>query len=440
MKTAIILVQLFFCAFLGFSLQRLNGAENKQSLLKDLLNRALSSNPDVRYFYLEIEAAKGQQIQARLFPYPQLIGNIGPWSSGGSATTPSAFSPYGYQFYELYQPLPFPGKLKSRKEIAALDREIAELIYRRYKLFLAFKIYSLAYSIGLNEESLRITQEIIERINLLIDFLSKRPKIGIQALVELRILEGGRVGFLQNKRDLEQNLASLKSQLNALLNLSPSNPIHAHILPSGPLPKLSLEYLKQTALENNPTLLIHERLITRAEKELELTRLNAYPDFTVGPFWEYNKGINTDQGGGVTFTVGIPFSGSNVPGQAGFAWTTNKGNIMSAQAKLDQSRSLYKATVQFIYGLVGSRFAVYEKARDQLLNLPSENMLEHLSRAAAMAERQYRLGAIDINRFLAVQRQFLAVTYAIRGAQIDAISTFYELQNIAGIDSSQTSL
>ncbi|QSR86439.1 TolC family protein [Candidatus Methylacidiphilum infernorum] len=432
--------QLLFWLFLGWGLHRTEGAQNKQGLLKNLLDRGLSADPSVRYFLMEIEAAKGQQIQARLFPFPQFIGYIGPWSSGGAASTPSAFSPYGYQFYELYQPLPFPGKLKSRKEIAALDQEIAELIYKRYKLFLAFKIYSLAYSIGLTGENLRVTQEIIERISALIDFLSRRPKIGIQALIEMRILEGGLIGFLQNKRELEQNLVSLKSQLNAFLNFSPSNPLPLDILPDRPLPKLNFEELKLLSLEHNPTLLINERLIRRAEKELALTKLNAYPDFTVGPFWEYNKGINTDQGGGVTFTVGIPFSGSNIPGQAGFAWTTNKGNIISAQAKLDQSRSLYKATVQLIYGLLGSRFAVYEKAREQLLDLPTENILGQLSKAAAMAERQYRLGAIDVNRFLAVQRQYLAVTFATRGAQMDAISSFYELQNIAGIDPSQTAL
>jgi len=430
------LLSIWIFCFIAFDC--IYGAENKERLLKKLVEQALTVDPTVRYFYMEIEAAKGQQIQARLFPFPQFIGYIGPWNSSGSINAPSAFIPYGYQLYQLYQPLPFPGKLKSHKEIAHLDREIAELVFLRYKLFLAFKVYSLLYSIGLTNENLRVTEEIIERLSALITFLSQRPKIGIQGLIELKVLQGSLISFLQSQRDQQQNLTTLKSQLNALLNQSPLTPLPSNILPERTFPKLSLESLRGLALTHNPTILINDLLIRRAEKELYLAKLNAYPDFTAGPFWEYNKGINTDQGGGITFTVGIPFSGSNVPGQAGFAWTTNKGNIISAQAKVSQAHSIYHATVQMIDSLLGSRFAVYEKAQEQLLSLPSEKILEKLKEAAAIAERQYRVGSIDINRFLAVQKQYQAVSLSIRNTEIDLLSSFYELENIAGIEPSQT--
>ncbi|MDD4931993.1 MAG: TolC family protein [Methylacidiphilaceae bacterium] len=400
---------LLFVAAGGFAL-----AADPQSALDALVAEALARNPEITYYEGAIGAAKGQAVQARILPYPQIEGFAGPWYStptrGGTTT--------GWmQEYAIYQPLFFPGKMSLAKAIAEKDVRVAEIGLQQFRLSLAIQVRTLAYRLGVGTANARIAREVSERAAGLVDFLRKRPAAGVQGYLDLRILEGSLVDLQRLARELEQNRRAIQSQINALRARPAATPVPDTIFPPVEAPSLALSALEEQAKNRNYALLMRLTEIERAAKSLDAAKLAALPDFSVGPFWIGEKGTNFDQGPGIVFTSGLPF------------WNDNRGNILTAEAQRRQAEALHGSALWTVQSAVATAFATYQTVRKQLAG-QSHDVISRLQRAAELADRQYRLGAIPVQTFLEMQRQYLSSAQALYTAALDLQTALLNLENL----------
>ncbi len=405
-------------AFLSFLLLAAAGrvapAAEPPNALEALVAETLVRNPEIAYYEGAIGAAKGQVVQARILPYPQIEGFAGPWYS----TPTQGKTANGWmQEYAIYQPVFFPGKMSLAKAIAEKDVRVAELGLQQFRLSLAMQVRTLAYRLGVGTANARIAREIAERAAGLVDFLRKRPTAGVQGYLDLRILEGSLVDLQRLARELEQNRRAIQSQINALRARPATTPVPDTIFPPAEAPALAQAALQEQARIRNYALLMRQTEIDRAAKSLDAAKLAALPDFSVGPFWIGERGTNFDQGPGIVFTSGLPF------------WNDNRGNILTAEAQRRQADALHGSAIWSVQSAVAASFATYQTARKQL-GEQSPDVIARLRRAAELADRQYRLGAIPVQTFLEMQRQYLASAQALYTAALDLQTALLNLENL----------
>jgi cobalt-zinc-cadmium efflux system outer membrane protein len=74
---------------------------------------------------------------------------------------------------------------------------------------------------------------------------------------------------------------------------------------------------------------------------------------------------------------------------------------------------------------------LYTAAINQVEAVP-DSLVESLHDAADLADRQYRLGAIPVQLFLDMQREFLSVQLLRHNAQLESLKMAAELDWLAG--------
>ncbi|QSR89400.1 TolC family protein [Methylacidiphilum caldifontis] len=387
--------------------------------IQKLVEEAYQRNPEILYYQAAIEAAKGQSIQAKILPYPEIVGYAGPWFSSPGQENGAGATGF-YQEYEIVQPFFFPGKMNILKAISDKDGELARLWLDQFKLSLRAQVVSLAYQLSAAELNAKATMEVLNQSKELIEFLEKRPKIGIQGLLDLRIIQGSLVDFQRMNREQEQLKKSVLSQLNAILGYPPDHPLSQNILAPEQWPAVpSLETLLESASKHNLFIQMRRIEIEKAAKVIDAAKFVNIPDFGLGPYFVQEKGTNNNIGPGVIFTSGLPL------------WNQNRGNIISSEARKDQAVSMFASTWRSIQSSINTRLEVYRQATDLLSKVPP-SLLDRLRSAAYLAERQYRLGAIPVQTFLEMQRQYVSSAITLRTAQIDAATALYDLQTLTG--------
>ncbi|MGD9896347.1 MAG: TolC family protein [Candidatus Methylacidiphilaceae bacterium] len=403
-------------------------APRREDVLHTLVAEARAENPDYRSYEVAIQAAEGQFDQIGIFPKPQLIAFVGPYlSSGGSGQTALGYQ----QEFELLQPFYFPGKVSLRKAVARRDIVLAQLLLQEFGLSLEVAVRSLAQRIAVTVASAEAAREIEERTAAVVDFLKKRPKAGIQGYLDARILEGSLIGLQQEVRWLEESRWTLIAQLNAYLGRTADTPVPEFLLPWESFPPLALNPLLAQAQRHNVLLQIHRVLIDRARRQRKATQIAGYPDFAMGPFWMAYQGVNYNAGPGFTITVGLPVGKPQVPGIEGVAWANQQGNLATAKAQEEQAMALFPAAERTVESFVFARLSAYEATRNQLALQPP-SLIDSLREAAALAERQYRIGAIDVHRFLASQQQYLSAFRTELTARMDAALAWLDLFFLTG--------
>ncbi len=407
---------------------RATAALPQEAILQALVAEARAENPDYRSYEAAIQAAEGQFVQVGMVPKPQLIAFVGPYLSGGSGGQ----TVLGYQQeFEILQPFYFPGKVSLRKAVARRDILLAQLLLKEFGLSLEVAVRSLAQQLAITVASVGAAREIEERTASVVDFLERRPKAGILGYLDARILTGSVIGLQQEVRWLEESRWSLMAQLNAYLGRPPETPVSEFLLPWESFPPLSLERLLSQAQRHNVLLQIHRVLIDRARQQRKATQIAGYPDFAMGPFWMAYQGINFDAGPGITLTVGLPVGKAEVPGIEGIAWANQRGNLATAKAQEEQAMALFPAAQRNVEALLFARLSSYVATRNQLALQPP-SLIASLREAAALAERQYRIGAIDVHRFLAAQQQYLSAFRTVLAARFDAALAWLDLFFLTG--------
>ena len=152
---------------------------------------------------------------------------------------------------------------------------------------------------------------------------------------------------------------------------------------------------------------------------MKAAQLAPAPDFAIGPFYSLDKATDHDQKIGASLTVTLPI------------WNQNQGNVMVSRAGLDKTEAtLEQARRDFELSVT----KIYQSR--QLLDVEfkqsNAGLLQRLSRLSDMADRQYRLGAINLTTFLEVQTQFLNANRNVHQAMLDAVSLELDLRLLTG--------
>jgi cobalt-zinc-cadmium efflux system outer membrane protein len=368
-------------------------AENPQfDSIESLVKEAYQNNAELRYYEAELGIAKGQRTQAGYWKNPTVSGDYGKKKSTDNGKN---LQGEGQTYtFSLTQPFEFPGKGSLKKAIANKNVAIAELGLKQFRMALAGQVRIKCYELIAAERGLEGGKLIASRSQDLIKMMQKNSKTGARPLLEVRLLESNLLEIQEQTRLLEENYYKTKLELTSLLGRPTS--YLPQINPALPVPERSFDknIVVLKVFNENIPLKIKKLEYDRADRELNYEWIGFLPDLEIGPYYSYEKAGDRETSMGLTASITLPL------------WDQGRGKIEEAHAKRDQAQASMIDNKRKLESQILQMVHSYELTKIQLSQLPPD-FIESQFNSAELADRQYRLGSVDVRLFLESQRAFL---------------------------------
>ncbi|MGM0530726.1 MAG: TolC family protein, partial [Bacteroidota bacterium] len=265
MKT---IYKLIFITFLGVLSLDASGQQND---LNAYLKEAGENHPGLQAAYNEYYAALEKVPQVGALPDPQL--------SFGYFISPVETRLGPQQFkVSVSQMFPWFGTLKE-KEKASVEKakvKYKQFVSLRNEVFRDVKIKW--YELYKVQEAIRITKENLDVLNSLKQTTQKNYETGKTQMTDLLRLD---VNIREQKNkleDLQENLSTVKTEFNLLLN---KDKVAAISLPSEVSPDTFDLVAYRDSINNNPDLTALEHRESSLEHEYEVAKKNGYPNISL---------------------------------------------------------------------------------------------------------------------------------------------------------------
>jgi cobalt-zinc-cadmium efflux system outer membrane protein len=291
------------------------GPEGKPYTLADLQRLAAENSPTLRQAASDVEAAKGNLIQAMTYPNPTLAYLIDPTNNNATAGVQGAY---------LDQVIKTGGKMKLGVAAAQMSYLNAQLALKRARSDLSTAVRTAYFTLLVDIETLVVTRALAQFTDDIY-----RLQVGLLGGMQAATYEPAslRAQAFTTRLAYKQAIASYIYDWKTLVAT-----IGLHQLPltqiAGRVDRLIPYYeydeVLAYALQNHTDVLTARNTVKQAQYNLKLAQVTPlFPDveaqfhlerdFTVAPFGTYAQ-----------FSVAVP-----VP-----IWDQNKGNIIAAQAAL----------------------------------------------------------------------------------------------------------
>ena len=381
-----------------------------------LVDEALRVNPGLATLEAAIRGAEARIIQSTALPDPQLFTAVAPDTIGGYNSPNGRGSNVRM---ELTQTLPWPGKLRLRGDAATktAEAERGNLALRRLQL----RTVALSYYAQWNYIHQAIT--INERNSTLVDELRRvaeaRYAAGITNQPDVLLAEVELQHIRPRSVQLRRQLATLRAQINTLLNRSTTADIALSNALPPPTAIPDFDTLRLIALSQHPGLAAANQQIAASRDREQLADKDFYPDFKL--FTGYN-GLWDETA--KRWVVGI---GINLPlGRDKYraARDESRANTVGWQSELDELRSQLLGDLEEARVLVNEALHTIALYEHDLLPRTAENL--SATRAA------YGAGGGRFSELISAEQVHLDAELSLQRARADYQIAKAALENALG--------
>jgi len=382
-----------------------------------LVRQALAYNSELKFYAAEIAAAKGTLKTAGTIRNPELNTEAGYKNtrdnSGGPSGQGATWSVSVNQTFE------YPGRIALRKAIAKGDVNLAEIHLQQFRLTLAARVRTLAYSISIAEERSMAAREVADRFQGLGDVLAQRPPAGVTPLLETRIIDANTLNFRRQEREAALAARTAAAELNQLCGRRADATLQVS---AGELNLLevSLRTLVDAARAKAFDIRIRQRELAQQGFKVALARNERFPAIAVGPYYSQENAIEKEHQAGIGISLPLPL------------WDRNIGNIETSKAREEQAQASLLATQREVERRVTQSAATFEMKREQIANWQADTVAK-FREAAELADRHYRLGAVALPVYVETQKQYLEIVGALQEMKKDALQAAQELEILTSL-------
>ncbi len=414
-----IIVFSFIMVFLSSVAAISQELESRKAVLSELIQAALSENPQIKAAEQEWQASLERIPQVKALPDPLLS-----YSHFGQSVE-TRLGPQRNKI-SISQMFPFFGKLSIKGEVAHSQAWIIEAQYRAVKADIILKVKQTFFSLYWFDKALKISQEEKEVLQRLAGIAQKKYETGqaTQQDVLKAQLEISKV--LDKILSLKQGRKAVAAEMNALLNRPPEASVE--IVDEVEVPGIQFELVElyEWAKENRPELIKVQRLIEKNEKSLKLTKKNYYPDFHV--MFDY-----IDIGSGTTTS---PEDGRNAwMGSVGINIPLWRKRLRAAEAeeatKIKASENLYRNIENETLSRINELFFEVRTGEEQI-NLYKYSLLPQAEQSFKASEIGYLAGKVDFLNLLESERMILMIKTGYHKAVSDLNKSLARLERIVG--------
>ena len=393
-------------------------AITNQVLLDDLVNEALVKNPELNFYRAEIAAAKGERRTAGTWANPELSTTVGQKkvTSGGLSAEGVAWSVGVQQTFE------WPGRIPLRKAIANRQTQLAELGFAQFKASLAARTRTLVYGLFAAQERAAAAKEVADRFKQLREVLVQRDPAGLTPQLEARIIEATELTLQRKSTDATLAAQSAQLELNQLRGAPWTNVLTVQPVNMAFSPAPEQEALLVSAQTNSFELQMRRVELEQQGFKVSLARKDGYPSLSVGPYYSQERAGDREQQIGVGISLPLPL------------WNRNKGNVETAQARQAQAETSLYVTQRDLDRRILQTALAYQTKLTEMGNWRPESV-DEFRKAAELADRHYRVGAVPIATYVELQKQYLEAVEALLDTKKEALEAAQTLEQLTGISS-----
>jgi len=392
-------------------------AVTNQLTIEALVADVLEHNPELNFYRAEIAAAKGERRTAGTWANPEVATTVGQKQvrSGGLSDEGVAWSMSVQQTFE------WPGRIPLRKAIANRQMQLAELGFAQFKASLAARARTLAYNVFAAQEKAAAAKEVADRFQQLREVLLQRDPAGLTPQLETRIIEATELTLQRKATDATLAAQSALLELNQLRGAPWTNTMIVQpvklVFSAAP----EQETLLTAAQTNNFELQMRRVELEQQGFKVSLARKDGYPSLTAVPYYSQERAGDREQQVGVGISLPLPL------------WNRNKGNVETAEARRAQAETLLYIRQRDLDRRIIEMALTYQTKLAEIGKWRPESV-DEFRKAAELADRHYRLGAVPIATYVELQKQYLEAVEALLDTRREALEAGQELQRLSGLD------
>jgi cobalt-zinc-cadmium efflux system outer membrane protein len=290
------------------------GPNGQPYTLAALQQIAAENSPTLRQAASDVEAARGNMIQAGTYPNPTVGQEVDPSNDGSTAGVWGVF---------IDQTIKTFGKLRLAESAARMDLANAELALKKSRSDLTTQVRNNYFAVLVSKETVRVTRALAEFTDEVYRLQEKLLEVGSAAPYEPAALRAQAYSArLAYKQAIQTYIYNWKQLVAAVgLRQLPLSEVAGRI--DTAIPYYDYDRVLAHALQNHTDVLSARNGIAKARYNLKLAQVTPLPDvdvrvailkeFALAP----EKYVHSLQ-------VGIPLP----------IWDQNKGNILAAEAAM----------------------------------------------------------------------------------------------------------
>ena len=369
--------------------------------LDDALALFLEKNLDLLVVKYGINAAKGRQITAGLFPNPTLsINTLTAYTQKCTLERCGGIMPVLTQLFEV------AGKRGFRVESAGYGTKSSEAMFEDTVRKLRFAVKDAYYRIQVGREHLKVDKKMYGRISRVLKgtFIPKIHELDKRERIRFRIeLVQMQAQVIHDIQDIDAASADLRVLLglNPITELELTTPLEYHrVDPHQP------QLLKLA--ENRPDIVAKRLIFSKRKAEFRLAKSIAIPDVTVDLGYLVQGPMGPDNQQQWTFNVGIPLP----------IFDQNQGGIMVANADLLAAQANLQKTLNDLYVEVDTAYRRMVQSRN-LVEAYRVGILEEAESLVRSMQEDYAKDELSLYEMLDagrtnanLQEDYLEVLFA----------------------------
>jgi cobalt-zinc-cadmium efflux system outer membrane protein len=370
--------------------------------LKQVLALTVMNNPELKAFSLETRAAQARQLQAGLWPNPEIdieaenVGGTGELSGfDGTETT-----------IQLSQLIELGNRSQKRRKVASLEKELADADYQTKRLEI-FSEAAKGFIVVLKaQEKLQLSNELLKLSEESFRTVTKRVDAGKDSPVEKTRASVALANIKISNREAQREVEYTRKQLASFWGQDKPlfKEVAGDLYSIGRLPTLTN---LTNQLKQNPEYARWEAEIKKNQAVLDLEKSKAIGDITIGAgLRRFNE---TDETAFV-FDVSIPLPISD----------RNQGSKREAAYNLAKSREEKKAAWLKLQNEFNETYLELANSYSQATSLQNEVLPDAIEMLNA-ATTAYQEGKVDYLNVLDAQRTL----FEAKGQYIEALSAYH---------------
>ncbi|MCB1228151.1 MAG: TolC family protein [Verrucomicrobiales bacterium] len=385
--------------------------------LEKLVAETVATHPEVQFYESQIAVAHGEGRDSTTLQNPQLQTSIGTWRVkdlvGGGLSDGPAWT------VTLSQTFEWPGRMALRRAIAEKDVELARLGLEEMKLKLAGDVRMAAWRVVAAQQRVRAAAEVAQRFQSLADVLLQRDPAGAAPRLEAQLIRGTALTLGVQATSARREEREARFLLNQLRGAAPEEAVEISTNSPEMGESLNMERMLSLARESNFALRARMVEVEQQGFEVKLARHERWPSITVAPYYQHQRTETREQQYGLGISLPLP------------VWNRNKGKIEAAEARRVQAEALLRAEVRKLEQEVASHVSACQVYLEELAKWPPDT-LAAFKASAEEADQHYRLGALDVSTYTALQTQYLESVNAVLDSQLGAIEARAQLEQLIG--------
>ena len=350
--------------------------------LEQLLQLAQAQNPILQRDAARVESARGQVLQAGLYPNPNFDGG-NPQTFGGRNNTTLVVG--------IGQEVVTNGKLRLDTGVAEQALRQAQMTFDQDRLQLVADVRRQFYTVLAARQRVQVLTELAGIVEAAAETGRKLEKAGETGQIDTLLLLTDAQTVRANLQRAETTLSFKRKQLAATAGVPGVEVAElAGDLTSDCRPDFDEELVRRYAVDGSTLISVARAEITRRHILLKRAKAKPVPNVYIGPVYQFGLTPGTEAFG-LNLTFPIP------------VWNLNQGNIRAAVADIRDAEMSLKVIQNDQLGRVADALGRYRTAQ-QVTDRYEREILPTVRRAQKLSQEGYAKGVFDFARYLQAQR------------------------------------